>query len=209
MDKRIKMTDGEIRNYFIREQKVMEYGFEFFKDLCACSITPKTCQMVRTEVLPLSCYNLMDEILYAIDTESNSVIHGGFVYAGDKQAYIRIGIDTNNSILNKNLKQMVRHEIIHYYLWVVDLPFNDDDLEFWCLCHVYDAGAYEKLSPENQEYYELFVKLYDSYADDLPLNARHAMVGHMMAGIEKNSIEEYSDYVESGIKIIKQIFHVN
>lgn len=209
MDKRIKMTDGEIRNYFIREQKVMEYGSEFFKDLCACSITPKTCKMVRAEVLPLFCYNLMDEILYSIDTGSNSVIHGGFVYTGDKQAYIRIGIDTNNSILNKNLKQMVRHEIIHYYLWVVDLPFNDDDLEFWCLCHVYDAGAYEKLSPENQKYYELFIKLYDSYVADLPLNAKHAMVGHMMIGIEKNSIEEYSDYVESGIKIIKQIFHVN
>lgn len=30
MDKRIKMSQEEMCNYFIREQKVMEYGIEFF-----------------------------------------------------------------------------------------------------------------------------------------------------------------------------------
>ncbi len=195
MDKRIKMTDGEIRNYFIREQKVMEYGEEFFKDLCACMVITDSCVFVNDKVLPLSCYNLMDEVLYAVENDPNQVIQGGFVHAGDKQAYIRIGIDTNNSILNKKLKMTIRHEIIHYYLWIVGLANKDDDLEFWCLCHVYDAGAYEKLSPENQEYYELFVKLYDSYVDDLPWNVKHMLTGQMISGLGSNSIEEYSNFV--------------
>lgn len=30
MDKRIKMSQEEMCNYFFREQKVMEYGIEFF-----------------------------------------------------------------------------------------------------------------------------------------------------------------------------------
>lgn len=31
MDKRIKMSQEEMCNYFIREQKAMDYGIEFFK----------------------------------------------------------------------------------------------------------------------------------------------------------------------------------
>lgn len=194
MDKRIKMTDGEIRNYFLREQKVMEYGFEFFKDLCACMVITNSCVFVNEKVLPLSCYNIMDEVLDAVENGSDQVIQGGFVHAGDKQAYIRIGIDATNSILNKKLKKTIRHEIIHYYLWLVGLPNKDDDLEFWCLCHVYDAGAYEQLSPENQEYYELFAKLYDSHVADLPWNIKHMLTGQMISGLGANSIEEYSDF---------------
>lgn len=33
MDKRIRMSQEEMHNYFIREQKVMQYGIEFFRDL--------------------------------------------------------------------------------------------------------------------------------------------------------------------------------
>lgn len=83
----------------------------------------------------------MDEFLYSLDVGDRMAIRGGFCHAGDKQAYIRIGIDTTNSILNKNFKQIIRHEIIHYYLWLVNLPFDDNSLEFWCMCYAFDAGA--------------------------------------------------------------------
>ena len=55
MDKRIKMTEKEMCNYFIKEQKIMEYGQEFFKDICACSIITNTCFFVRDTVITLSC----------------------------------------------------------------------------------------------------------------------------------------------------------
>lgn len=31
MDKRIRMSQEEMHNYFIREQKVMQYGIEFLE----------------------------------------------------------------------------------------------------------------------------------------------------------------------------------
>ena len=185
MDKRIKMTEKEMCNYFIKEQKIMEYGQEFFKDICACSIITNTCFFVRDTVLPLSCYNQMDEYLYAVEHELDYAIQGGFVSACKKQAYIRIGIDTTSSILTKRLKQTIRHEIIHYYLWVLDLPHDDDSLEFWCMCYIYEAGAYQELSPEDQEYYELFTRIYDTYVADLQWNVKHLLIGQMVTNIQK------------------------
>ena len=107
MDKRIKMTEKEMCNYFIREQKVLEYGEEFFKEICACSMSTDTCYFINDKVIPLSCYNLMDEILYSVENDLDYAVQGGFVKAWKKQAYIRIGIDTGNSILNKKLKKTI------------------------------------------------------------------------------------------------------
>ena len=195
MDKRIKMSQEEMCNYFIREQKVMEYGAEFFKDLCACSISTENCIFVNDKVIPLSCYNEMDEYLYAVEHDLKYAIQGGFVKACKKQAYIRIGIDTSNSILNKKLKQTIRHEIIHYYLWILGLPHDDDSLEFWCLCYVYDANAYQELSVENQKYYEIFKSLYSKHVADLQWNVKHLLTGQMISALGENSVGEYEDYV--------------
>lgn len=201
MDKRIKMSEKDMVNYFIREQKAMEYGKEFFKDLCRIDI-----KTLDDNVVPLSCYNEMDELLHSLDTNDKTAVRGGFVYAGDKQAYIRIGIDTQNSILNKNLKQIIRHELIHYYLWLLGLPFGDDNLEFWCLCHVYDAGAYEELDYEDKEYYSLFVELFDSYVVDLKLNVKNIVVGQMIAGINTTPIDKYKDFVIDMVSQAKKLF---
>lgn len=201
MDKRIKMSEKDMVNYFIREQKAMEYGKEFFKDLCRIDI-----KTLDDNVVPLSCYNEMDELLHSLDINDKTAVRGGFVYAGDKQAYIRIGIDTQNSILNKNLKQIIRHELIHYYLWLLGLPFGDDNLEFWCLCHVYDTGAYEELDYEDKEYYSLFVELFDSYVVDLKLNVKNIVVGQMIAGINTTPIDKYKDFVIDMVSQAKKLF---
>lgn len=208
MDKRIKMTEKEMCNYFIKEQKIMEYGQEFFKDICACSIITNTCFFVRDTVLPLSCYNQMDEYLYAVEHELDYAIQGGFVSACKKQAYIRIGIDTTSSILTKRLKQTIRHEIIHYYLWVLDLPHDDDSLEFWCMCYIYEAGAYQELSPEDQEYYELFTRIYDTYVADLQWNVKHLLIGQMVTNIQKMTIDKYEDSIIKTVNDLKKMYDI-
>ena len=208
MDKRIKMTEKEMCNYFIKEQKIMEYGQEFFKDICACSIITNTCFFVRDTVLPLSCYNQMDEYLYAVEHELDYAIQGGFVSACKKQAYIRIGIDTKSSILTKRLKQTIRHEIIHYYLWVLDLPHDDDSLEFWCMCYIYEAGAYQELSPEDQEYYELFTRIYDTYVADLQWNVKHLLIGQMVTNIQKMTIDKYEDSIIKTVNDLKKMYDI-
>ena len=206
MDKRIKMTEKEMCNYFIREQKVLEYGEEFFKEICACSMSTDTCYFINDKVIPLSCYNLMDEILYSVENDLDYAVQGGFVKAWKKQAYIRIGIDTGNSILNKKLKKTIRHEIIHYCLWVLDLPFEDNSLEFWCLCYAFDGGAYEKLSSDAMKYYELFKELYDTYVADLQWNMRHILIGQMITFINKTPMDKYSDTVITMINNIKNLY---
>lgn len=206
MDKRIKMTEKEMCNYFIREQKVLEYGEEFFKEICACSMSTDTCYFINDKVIPLSCFNIMDEYLYSVENDLDYAIQGGFVKAWKKQAYIRIGIDTGSSILNKNLKKTIRHEIIHYCLWVLDLPFEDNSLEFWCLCYVFDGGAYEKLSSDAMKYYELFKELYDTYVTDLQWNMRHILIGQMITSINKTPMDKYSDTVITMVNNIKNLY---
>lgn len=208
MDKRIKMTEKDMCNSFIKEQKIMEYGQEFFKEICACSMSTKNCIFINDQVIPLSCFNLMDELIYAVEHNEKQATQGGFVKACKKQAYIRIGIDTNNSILTKNLKQIVRHEIIHYCLWLLDLPHNDDDLEFWCLCYAFSGGAYEPLPTEKQAYYELFKQLYASQVDSLQWNVKHLIIGQMITAISRTPIEEYAKYVEELIVKFKQLYGV-
>ena len=150
----------------------------------------------------------MDEYLYAVEHELDYAIQGGFVSACKKQAYIRIGIDTTSSILTKRLKQTIRHEIIHYYLWVLDLPHDDDSLEFWCMCYIYEAGAYQELSPEDQEYYELFTRIYDTYVADLQWNVKHLLIGQMVTNIQKMTIDKYEDSIIKTVNDLKKMYDI-
>ena len=75
---------------------------------------------------------------------------GGCVVNGHKQAVIRIGIDVTRNTLSAKQKQTIRHEIIHYALWLMDMPNEDDSLLFWCMCYIYGGGAYKILS-ENEK----------------------------------------------------------
>lgn len=46
---------------------------------------------------------------------------------------------------------------------------DDNSLEFWCMCYAFDAGAYEELEYDDEEYYEKFVELYKKYAEPLKI----------------------------------------
>ena len=208
MDKRIKLTEKEMCNYFIREQKVIDYAWEFFKEICACSFSTPDSYFVNNEVLPISCFNEMEEILSSVEQGINYKIVGGFVKAGKKQAYIRIGIDTDNNILNKTLKRTIRHEIIHYVLWLIDLSWEDDSLPFWCLCYVFDGGAYEMLSPEDEEYFKLFKEIHDNHVKGLQWNIYHLLVGVMINYLHDTPIDKFEEKIVDDIKNIKKVYHI-
>lgn len=205
MDKRISLSKEEMCNYFMIEQKIMEYGKAFFKDICACSMSTETCICIHAEVLPLSCYNIKDEYLYTVEQDLNYVEKSGFIKFGRNQASIRIGIDAENSIFDKQLKQNIRREIIHYCLWLLDLPYEEDSLEFWCLCRVYDVVAHQELSLEAQKHYELFEKLYNAYITDLPWKVKHVLTGQMIVGIGRIPMDKYSDFVRDMLERIKKL----
>lgn len=71
-----------------------------------------------------------------------------------------------------NLKKTIRHEILHFALWLHDIPSDDDAPEFNAFCKLYKAGAYKKLSIQQKRYCdeleklskeELFRKLLNGY----------------------------------------------
>ena len=68
----------------------------------------------------------------------------------------------------------------------------------------FDGGACKELSPENQEYYDLFKVLYNSYVVDLDWNTRRLIVGEMVTSISKTTRDEYSDAVLEIVKKAKE-----
>lgn len=191
--KRIK-PKKEMCNYYVKEQKVMTYSKVFFDMLCSCSMFTNECSLLDENVLPLSCIKITDE-------QYDYYYKEGFFKACKKQACIKIGIDTKKSKLGKKLKQKIKRNVISYCLWLLELPYGEDELEFWCLSYVFDGGACKELSPENKEYYDLFKVLYNSYVVDLDWNTRRLIVGEMVTSISKTTRDEYTDSV---LKIVKK-----
>ena len=92
-------------------------------------------------------YNMMPIVYYSNyredhDNKSKEYIGGDF-QANKKQSIIHI---YNTWDENKdNVKQRIRHEMLHYLLWCVGLPCGDDTAMFHYFCHQYDAKAYVEL----------------------------------------------------------------
>src|SRR5699024_5967357 len=105
-----------------------------------------------------------------MDRNEDYFITGGHVIANKKQSYIRIGLSSEYDVLLDDTERIIRHEIIHYYLWLCDLPHADDSLEFWCMCYAYDADAYKKLNEQDKKKFNAFKRQCNKYKPDTPYN---------------------------------------
>lgn len=54
-------------------------------------------------------------------------------------------------------KQNIRHELLHYFLYMSGLKYSDDVAIFHYLCGVYDANAYKEMGEEEQVLYDKLV----------------------------------------------------
>ena len=54
-------------------------------------------------------------------------------------------------------KQNIRHELLHYFLYMSDMKHSDDDAIFHYLCGVYDAHAYKEMGVEEQMLYDKLI----------------------------------------------------
>ena len=118
---------------------------------------------------------------------------------GERQFVIRIGLDTQNDRLSPKLKRTIRHEIIHYVLWLANHKNKDDELDFWCYCYVFDGGAYESLTSEDQNKYEMFIKMYDKHLKELVENQRSYAVDTVIRCLDEKNIE-----MKEFEKVVKQ-----
>ena len=134
--------------YYRLEQKVYKYAREFFEEVSRLEDF-----VISKEILPLYCFNKIEAVMESMESGQKVYTNGSHDYRG-KQAVIRIGINGDSDRLTKNLKKLIRHEILHYVLWICNKPCEDDSAEFWAMCYVFDGGAYEPLSKFEQEKYE-------------------------------------------------------
>lgn len=189
-------TEKKQANYFRKEQKVYKYAREFFKenkwyfDPCGDSISD--------EILPLYCFNEMNEIVEAVRRGKDVYTSGGMVEFKKKQAMIRIAIDDRSDRLSAGIKRIIRHEIIHYCLWLLEKSWHDNDLLFWCYAYVFDGGAYESLDSESLKKYELFKKMYDKYIENIPYKYKTYCLKSILVYLdnEELNMEKFESHIK-------------
>lgn len=57
----------------------------------------------------------------------------------------------------EDTEQNIRHELLHYFLYMCDMKHSDDVAIFHYLCGIYDANAYKEMGEEEQGLYDKLV----------------------------------------------------
>lgn len=188
--------------FYRKQQKVYKYAMQFWQYLCACGNQFE----MNDKVLPIQCFNEMETILEAVEQGKINKAAGVINSFKNKQAVIRIGINGDSDRLSASLKRTIRHEIIHYFLWLMDMPHADDDLEFWCLCYAFDGGAYEPLDEDDIEMYQTFKKSYDSEIKKLQDNIKKIIIYSAISHL-KDKPAEFEVAIKEDIQKLKKIFN--
>lgn len=127
----------------------------------------------------------------------------------DKNLTIRIvlPVRTKRAYLHKSLKSTIRHELIHYYLNLLDLPACDNDGLFWAYCYIYDAGAYAPMNEADQEKYLRFVSICDSEGEYASYSNLQILAEAIMLD-DTDRLEEWNTII-SWKKQLKRDFEIS
>ena len=133
---------GEKYNDYLQYAK--EFAEKLKKDF--------TYTMNETETLMLSVDSENLPIVFHTDYRKDTDFKSDTLVTGDMKA---IG---NQSVINiyccmdkeEEIRQRLRHELIHYCLYINETTCSDDSAIFHVLCQIYDAYAYEKMPDEEQ-----------------------------------------------------------
>ena len=183
-EKFLLKTEQEQINYYLKEQKVLEFAEEFWKQL-AGDLTSYT--DVSRDIVPIQCFNEMDTIYEA-------VMNGEKAYADysfncglkNKQAVIRIGIQGNNDKLTAPLKKNIQYGLIHYLLWLVDLPSEYDKAEFQVIAAIYDIPTKPKMSDEEKKKFDKFITFYKREMNELSGSFKYMLCKFVLLYILKS-----------------------
>lgn len=112
-------------------------------------------------------------------------------------------------------KQNIRHELLHYFLYMSDMKYSDDDAIFHYLCDIYDAHAYKEMGEEEQGLYDKLVfvipelekKCKELKCKDGAFNANCNVV-MMAAGSNRESFRNKELY-DHGMRILNMVYKVN
>lgn len=162
---------------------------------------------VSTDILPIVFHTG-----FAKDSEGKTdyVKAADFCFRGKQNI-----INTYYCIEDKEAtKQNIRHELLHYFLYMSGMKYSDDDAIFHYLCGIYDAHAYKEMGGEEQTLYdkmifvipELEKKCEELNCKDGAFSANRDAV-LMAAGSNRDDFSN-KELFNYGMKILSMIYEV-
>ncbi|RKI36935.1 hypothetical protein D7V86_24555 [bacterium D16-51] len=148
--KRIEGFKDGYADFGERYSDIMEYAKRFAAQIKA---EHDFFKVVNSEIMPIVMH--WD---YRNDHEwgGNTFTAGDFQTCGKQSVmniYCSMGAET------EDIKQRIRHEILHYCLFMAGLKNSDGDAVFHYLCGLYDAHAYKDMSGDEQDLYNKLLKV--------------------------------------------------
>lgn len=183
----------------------MEYAKEFAEKLRE---EYSFFENMSTDILPIVFH-----VDFAKDSEGKTdyATRGDFVSIGKQNV-----INTYYCMEDiAKTKQNIRHELLHYFLYMSDMKYSDDSAIFHYLCGAYDAHAYKAMGEEEQALYDkLICAIPELEKKCTELNCKENAfsvnrdVALMAAGNNRESFsnKELFDY---GLKILNMIVKEN
>lgn len=160
-------------------------------------------ESMSTDILPIVFHT---DFAKDDDGKTNYATKGDFVSKG-RQNVINIYYCMEDI---ERTKQNIRHELLHYFLYMSDMKYSDDDAIFHYLCGIYDAHAYKEMGGEEQRLYDKLIvaipKLNASCKEDAYKINRDSML--LVVGRDRDdfSNKELYDHV---IKIMNMMCEVD
>lgn len=149
--------ESKIINFYKLQRKSYKYAVGFFHLLSIGS-------NVYPSLLPIVFLDGEASHHEAVYNPDKFRTGNGYT-SNEKQAVIYISLPRVTDVLSSPLKRQIRHELIHYYLWLMDLPCDDDSALFWAYCNIYNGGAYEKMDKGERAKYKRFVEEKKKHTD--------------------------------------------
>lgn len=208
------------RKQLLKEMTELKTEMEYYKDFCAefgekykeyLEYAKKFADkvqkkhfsifgVVQTEILPIifhTDYETDKEHKINYRTQGNLKICG-------KQTVMNIYCCLSDF---EEVKKFIRHEVLHYMLYIAGFQYKDDSAIFHYFCNKYDAHAYKKMPEEQQQLYDKLqnAEVALTQLKEIPEDQRDAAVNGMIVtiGVTEENEELYKDTISCGNKLMK------
>ena len=202
------LTTDQKASFYIMERKAEVYARSFYYYLAESGeVTDENKKVIPLTFLPLN--EIMEEYSGKERVKYSDIEHGRFIRTCPPQRHciqIALPIRNKNTALPQSLKRVIRHELIHYYLFVHSLPHEDNSALFHAYCDIYDAEAYMPLNEDEEKKLNLFHDLLKDERDkyDIPCHLQ-ALLAQAAILRQNDTISNYCQQKEAYIKNLKNI----
>lgn len=132
-----------------KTKELDQYAYEFFKQ-----IKEDVFSDLYTEILPIRFY--AEDKYFQEGLKTRTFRKGDLDVSKKLEKQVIINIYDVKDGTIETLKQSIRHEIIHYSLYVNDLEYEDNTAAFCAMASFYNANPYKALSGIQKDIYSKY-----------------------------------------------------